>query len=226
MSLNFRAMHNANTRWENFRFYAHHLAVLLGYRQSISSVLRELLFDDNPKTPTQTGPTELNTVEKELGPKHTTAAYLVFCDGKRSMAMEKDFCTANTRWDKDGFVVATNHDIEDPDAAKDTTPAGNHPAQLARREAMADLLDDSAERSECISAKWRKKARRGARSDGRRNGISSDEAIAWVSAWPTTNETTHFATVMNAKTGVIQWGHAYHEAVVDPSADHGQWSVF
>lgn len=217
MSLNFRAMHNASTRLDNFRFYAHHLAVLLGYRQSISSILRELLFDDHPKPTSRTPPPNLEFIEKGLSSRHTTAAYLVFCDGNRSVAMEKDFSTSNSRWDKDGFLVATNHDFENANAAKDATPVGNHAAQLARREAMADLLDDSAERAECISAKWKKKARRRLRSSTRGDALGLDEAVEWVSDWPTTNETTHFATVMDAGSGTIQWAHAYHEPVREPT---------
>ncbi|ETN36346.1 uncharacterized protein HMPREF1541_08623 [Cyphellophora europaea CBS 101466] len=221
MSLNFRALHNAHTRWGHIRFYAHHLAVLLGYRQSISSVLRQYLLDDDRK-PVTLEPKKLAEIELDFQLIHTTAAYLVFCDGSHSVAVEKDFATANIRWDKDGFLVATNHDLEDTNTGKDPTPAGAHSGQLARMKAMEELVEDSKERSECVSAKWRTVARRASGRSTRSSrglfGISQDDAIKWVCDWPTTNETTHFATVMDAKDGVIRWAHAYPEPALEPSA--------
>lgn len=208
MSLNFRAVHNASTRWSHFRFYAHHLAVLLGYRQSISSCLRDLLYEDKPKSTEKTEPMGLEAIAKDLSSQHTTAAYLLFSDGHQSMALEKDFSDAHTRWSEDGFLVATNHDFERPDEDKKVTPAASHAAQQARQQAMADLLEDSTERAECVSQKWRKKQRRNA---SRNRGVSQDEAIMWVSDYPTTNECTHFATVMDPSEGVIRWAHAYVE---------------
>lgn len=216
MSLNFRAIHNASTRWEHFRFYAHHLAVLLGYRQSICSLLRGLLYDDKPKGSIAGTTPTLATIESSLSSQHTTAAYLVFSDGQTSLAVEKDLSSAIIRRDADGFLVATNHDFDDSNSAKAATPAGNHAAHLARQEAMADLLEDSTERADCVSDKWKKKHRRSTRSRTMTDGISLDEAIAWASAWPTTNETTHFATVMDPAEGVIRWGRAYIDPVQGP----------
>lgn len=208
MSLNFRAVHNDSSRWGHFKFYAHHLAVLLGYRQSISSRLRELLYDDDPKKTSIKQPPTLAEIEKDLSSRHTTAAYLLFSDGDRSMVLEKDFGDAHVRWDAGGFLVATNHDFQQQDRDKSPTPAGEHTAKHARQEAMADLLEDSTERAECVSAKWRKKTR----ADSSRNrGVSQNEAISWVSDYPTTNECTHFATVMDPSVGVIRWAHAYIE---------------
>ena len=45
MSLNHRGIHNAQTLGERMNFRLHHLLVLLGYRQSISSMLRDYLLD-------------------------------------------------------------------------------------------------------------------------------------------------------------------------------------
>src|SRR5271156_3215056 len=39
--------------------------------------------------------------------------------------------------------------------------------------------------------------------------ITSDEVISWVSAWPTTNECTHFAAVLDPTTGEVIWTKRY-----------------
>lgn len=44
MSLNFRPNHNKVIRFSNLQFFFHHLSVLLGFRPSISSLLRQLLL--------------------------------------------------------------------------------------------------------------------------------------------------------------------------------------
>lgn len=53
----------------------------------------------------------------------TTAVYLIFGDGSRTVAMEKDLRTAIVR-SSDSFIVATNHDYE-PDAESSVAIAQN-----------------------------------------------------------------------------------------------------
>jgi hypothetical protein len=213
MSLNFRAFHNATTHWGHFRFYSHHLAVLLGFRPSISSVLRTYLFDNSSENGRANLPKSLAEIATELAPKHTTAAYLTFSDGSRAVILEKDFQTAVTRWDEEGFVATTNHDVANPNAEKELAPMGP-PPRLAQMETMGDFLDDSNERLDCVSQKWKSKISRQTRS--RKAGLTPREAIQWVREYPTTNEMTHFATVLDPTEGKVIWVRSYPEPIAGP----------
>jgi beta subunit of N-acylethanolamine-hydrolyzing acid amidase len=222
MSLNFRPMHNTHTRSGHFRFYFHHLLVLLGLRPSISSILRSYLFNESESD----GPTDLTSISSKLAPQHTTAAYLIFSDGETTMTMEKDYGDAVTR-KSSNFIVITNHDRdwESPQGEKQGTEPGPS-TSVARLDSLRELLDESQERKECIGRKWRKEVwnqtRQSRRSTSRVEeevvvAISEAEAIRWVSDWPTTNETTHYAVVMDPKEGQVVWGHAYAEPPVQPA---------
>jgi hypothetical protein len=215
MSLNFRAVHDAVSRWGHFKFYAHHIAVLLGYRESISSILRRLLLDNDVTESSQGLTHSLDSIPAALSNMHTTAAYLVFSDGVRAVALEKDYCTAKARWASSGFLVATNHDFDVPNTNKDATPA-----QIGRKQVMSDILEESEDRAKCIDRKWKKRVR--STKAGKQVGISLKEAIVWVSDYPTTNETTHFATVMDPSEGKIKWAHAYVKPAGEARTD-GAW---
>ena len=204
MSLNFRAVHNGTGRMNQLRFYAHHLLVLLGLRPSISSILRQYLMDHRVAS--------LELLKWEMSAKHTTAAYLTFSDGRQGLVLEKDFATAQAREDIDGFLIATNHDIATHNVAKQPTPGAEHAARNAHLEAMQELIEDSEDRAKCVSDKWKRHQQSSARKR-QAPGINPSEAVKWVTDWPTTNETTHFAVVMNAATGLVEWARAYHEAV-------------
>jgi hypothetical protein len=217
MSLNFRPLHNAQTRAEQFRFYFHHILVLLGLRASISSILRSYLYTEKEEDHVK----DLATISQELASKHTTAAYLTFSDGDSTITMEKDFCSAITR-QSSTFIAATNHDLDDRLSQANTlTPAGEHVETTARMAGLQELLDESQDRLDCINRKWKavvKSHHRRSRTTTE-DGVSIPEleVIKWVSAWPTTNESTHFAVVMDPKNNEIVWSHAYAQPVEEPA---------
>ena len=218
ISLNFRAVHNATSRRDNRRFYFHHLMVLLGRRQSISSLLRGyLIFEDrkNEYAP------PLEDIAKEVVPHPTTAAYLIFCDGISTMVMEKDYDTAIMR-SSDTFIVVTNHDEDDehPNLTKEATPLEQIATNDCRvRVGMEALVEDSRDRLDAITSRWQgllRKTKRQAKKDGKDPSlvecdltVTRHEVVNWVSAYPTTNEETHFATVMDPKSGKVLWTRVY-----------------
>lgn len=108
MSLNLRPNHDASNRLATFRFYFHHLLVLLGWRPSISSLLRQHLLPSRVSSGTSVimAPT-LDSIARNVPSATTTAAYLIFSDGDLCLTMEKDHHTAIIRPSTD-FVVATN----------------------------------------------------------------------------------------------------------------------
>jgi hypothetical protein len=46
--------------------------------------------------------------------------------------------------------------------------------------------------------------------------ITKNEVISWVSAWPTTNECTHFAAVLDPTAGQVIWTQQYVTPVDEP----------
>lgn len=259
VSLNFRAIHNASTKTEHFHFYFHHILVLLGLRQSVSSMLRSCLFGndrdwfDNPKT--------LDDILDTVPQKHTTAAYLVFCDGHLGISMEKDFRTAVVHQAR-SFIVTTNHDLDPHKTQRENIPPKTHAT------AMQELSDESEDRWDCIVQKWQAKLRREIRKQQRnmenytygtsgrsvrcqslRSGkyslehptsalptgdpsstdmndiaqsisVTKEELTRWTSSFPTTNECTHCAAILDpGAKGEIVWSRRYLQPVGIPPGD-------
>lgn len=159
MSLNFRPVHDTT---KNFHFYLNHLLVLLGRRPSISSLLRQCLIPSSPnskrlgwggKLPT------LYNIMDDIPSQPTTAAYLIFSDGQRTMTMEKDVRTAVTRFDP-YFIIVTNNDqdsatIPSQDAAENMESGQSRLALVSEEPlSMGELIEDSKERRACMQKKW------------------------------------------------------------------------
>ena len=220
LSLNFRGMHNGTSRRDNMRFYLHHLLVLLGYRQSIASILRAYLISENPE---EEHARRLEDIVEEMIPRHTTASYLVFCDGVSTVVMEKDYETAVMRY-SDTFIGVTNNDQDDDDPrlTKEVSPLEQIAAKNSGiRAGMEELIEESRDRLDAIALRWRgcvRKAKRQVKKEGGDTSrveanltITTDEAIRWVSAYPTTNEQTHFATILDPMNGQIVWARVHPE---------------
>lgn len=220
MSLNFRPYHNNNhSHVSNLKFNFHRLLVLLGRRPSIASTMRGLLL------PSSSGRGDghvdtLTTIQQRLPSLPSTAAYMTFNDGDRAMVMEKDRVTAHTS-SSSSFIVITNHD-----ASSDHNPAASandgDSAKLALT-GMDDLVEESQSRKQCIESKWKKaEAAFRRRSKNSRRGkedtavrVTTSQLIKWVEAWPTTNECTHFATIMDPVAGDFVYVRRYLEPVTD-----------
>lgn len=159
-SLNFRPVHDTS---KNLAFYSNHLLVLLGIRQSISSLLRQCIFS-SPSA--QHGNSNLSTLESivaNVPSMPTTAAYFIFSDGATTVTMEKDHRTAIVR-SSPSFIVTTNHDQQSDASLKAIAEEKrHHHAGLTLVsggiETMADLIEDSNERRDCIQSRWDKKLR-------------------------------------------------------------------
>lgn len=225
LSLNFRGVHNANTKAEHFRFYLHHLLVLLGFRQSISSILRGYLFSGNQDAQDDKEAKSLAVIAEELPLQNTTAAYLTFCDGESAIVLEKDFSSAQIR-SSDTFIAATNHD-QSPHQSRfsEATPVIEEETRI--KVGMEEIIDESEERLGCITAKWVSQVRKTERRSRSARGstslqpeadttVSEREVIKWVSAYPTTNEYTHFAVIMDPKDGNVVWNRVYPDLELDP----------
>ena len=158
MSLNFRAIHNGQDQPSQFKFYMHHLLVLLGRTQSISSLLRSYLFEKlGDKVPGI-----LAELTEKIPTKRSTAAYLIFSDGGTTVTMEKDYKTALVRQSK-SFIVVTNNDEGD----KSIDNALNSSATTTNGfSALMELVAESFDRRRCIEKKWQREVRKAARARG------------------------------------------------------------
>jgi beta subunit of N-acylethanolamine-hydrolyzing acid amidase len=147
MSLNFRPQHNAFNRLDNVRFYAHNLLVLLGRRQSISSILRTYLFS-NDQNHSET-PASLDHLAETLPSKKSTAAYLIFSDGQFAITIEKDRVSGKVRRSC-SFIVMTNHDIDSGSAMVQTRNSKD-------TSLLNGIIDESVDRRDCLLGKWKSK---------------------------------------------------------------------
>ncbi|QKX62438.1 uncharacterized protein TRUGW13939_09599 [Talaromyces rugulosus] len=234
VSLNFRPVHDTTKNWT---FYANHLLVLLGMRQSISSLLRECILLPpgrlgTSSTPEKSKLSTLDDIVANVPGMPTTAAYLIFSDGDRTVTMEKDYRKAAV-CSSSSFIVATNHD-QQPDSAKSR---GNHfGLSLISSDAqtVSDIIEESSERRACMQDKWdRKVAQRDSsyppRVQGMRSSlrlrqrrehtanetcadvaITQNEAIEWLTTYPVLNESTHYAAIMDPTRGKVVWAKLYN----------------
>ncbi|SLM41469.1 Acid ceramidase, N-terminal [Lasallia pustulata] len=213
ISLNFRPNHIASSRAGNLRFYLHQILVLLGFRPSISAVLREYLI---PSSTTKDGktsensPQDLAAIEASLPGRPSTAAYLIFSDGDRTVTMEKDNCTAVVKSSPE-FIVATNHDVSaeksNPQARANLEPT---PSQTLRSTGMDELVEESTTRKRCIMQLHQGAAKRAKKSNKARGGgkakpvaVTTHELFTAVDGYPITNKETHYSVVMDPKAGKV-----------------------
>ncbi|KAJ5191599.1 beta subunit of N-acylethanolamine-hydrolyzing acid amidase-domain-containing protein [Penicillium cinerascens] len=157
-SLNFRPVHDTS---KNLAFYSNHVLVLLGIRQSISSLLRQCIFSSPSARPGGSNLSTLESIVENVPSMPTTAAYFIFSDGATTVTMEKDHRTAIVR-SSPSFIVTTNHDQQSDTSLKAIAEdKRHHHAGLTLVsdgiETMADLIEDSNERRDCIKSRWDKK---------------------------------------------------------------------
>lgn len=155
VSLNFRAVHDTRRNWG---FYFNYLLVLLGLRQSITSLLRQCVLP-SVEGSTSTRLSNTSTIEEildEVPCLRTTAAYLIFCDGSSIVAMEKDYETACWRRSS-SFLIKTNHDdytvsVMDEAIANDRGYTGLRVSD--GMQSMAEIIEESKERQASMQGKW------------------------------------------------------------------------
>ena len=232
LSLNFRPVHAAHTRLQNFNFYWNHLLVLLGFKSSISSRLRQYLLPlpsshSQSKVPS-TPPSfyTMSTILTHLLPLSSTAAYLIFSTGHETFTIEKDNHSARIR-SSTSFIATTNHDADHETPEPPSQPSDHlNPEAIASvaptttkefdRSALAspiilsldEALRESQDRLSCLTRRWNNLLKANEGKDENLS-ITETELLKWIRSYPTTNECTHFACVMDAEAGRIRWIKSY-----------------
>lgn len=228
LSLNFRGLHNDMNRLSaNLRYYGHHALVLLGRRQSISSVLRSYLLPNQASTesrrPASTA-SELPTyaeIVASVSSVATSACYLCFSNGIETTVFEKDRVSAKSHSSKD-FIVITNVDVPDAERFQSSdTEGGNHVGNIdgafdnAFSHSLRDVAEEALDRKGCAEHNWRKLISSKPKSSNSKKGVlvETEDIVELVQKYPTTNEATHFACVMDAKRGAVSWCRVWREPV-------------
>ncbi|KAK5726305.1 hypothetical protein LTR17_012834 [Elasticomyces elasticus] len=225
LSLNFRPCRNEHGKfWSDVQYAWHLLMVLVGYRSSIASVLRTYLLSGLMRQPVDPdcsrAPCYADIVQSFAAGEGSnmptsTACYLCFCSGTETTVVEKDRVTARVRSSSD-FIVITNNDEEglsthNERAEQDSTRALD----------LAEIVGEARERKQCAEENWRRL--RGEQSTASQTSrISNDltnnlpktaDVVTLVQQYPTTNEMTHFACVMDPQQGTIVWCRRWVEPV-------------
>ncbi|KAL4786621.1 beta subunit of N-acylethanolamine-hydrolyzing acid amidase-domain-containing protein [Aspergillus varians] len=267
VSLNFRPNHDASSWVKQVKYYGAHLLVLLGFKRSISSVLREVIIPSSGSRgwwgwlrmgETRKAAHELSLPDtvSRIVQTPSTACYLILCDGVSAYVLEKDYKTTKVESSSE-FIVATNSDrMADPRSIDPQQELRGASLTTEGGVSALEFIKDSVERRDCIQAHWDMKvvqtrqavrrASQGAQarrdplgrtrsSQERSMAVSSstaiakadtashntlpdsevtatlDEIVTWTTRFPTTNEMTHFATVMDPARGTVAWIRRYPE---------------
>ncbi|EWY84458.1 hypothetical protein FOYG_11911 [Fusarium oxysporum NRRL 32931] len=222
LSLNFRPYHAAETLRQRLSYRYNQAMVVLGYRQSISSSLREILLGDSTIPERQSdeahetdnvGPDLQNQyvqhILTKLSTSNSTAAYLILCQPDRVFVIEKDHRSASIR-ESDTFLTAYNHDVKDEDNPAHLQQAAAELAEGDDATGMADLVAYSLERKHDLDELWRKRVRACKRRYKLRNDVvTRADVIKFLQNDMIRNEETHYAVIMDPKEGKVTWRRAY-----------------
>jgi hypothetical protein len=231
LSLNFRGMHDGSKGLlGDMRYHGYLGMVLFGFRPSVGSLLRGYLIPraygkDYDYAGAVADLPSYDDVVREMscrdGPVSSTACYLCFSNGRETTVIEKDLRTARLSSNTQ-FIVVTNADA---DARQD----GNGIGAIAGKStspatALDELIEDANERKACAEQNYHKLLRRRSRLSrlGRKpnDGPQSTSKlplvqgiVELVQTYPTTNECTHFAAVLDPLAGEIAWCRYWREPV-------------
>ncbi|KAJ7708754.1 beta subunit of N-acylethanolamine-hydrolyzing acid amidase-domain-containing protein [Mycena rosella] len=191
LSLNYRTRLDSPSPVRSHRL--HQAALLLGFRPSIPSILRNILLSPSP-------PPSLVSLAQDLPRKPSTPCYLTFCTPAGVLVLEKDLVSAVPQTSSD-FLAVTNHDVHREQLAPD-----GWRALLQKKGVGPDaIVDDSIERKQCVSQIW---AQKGAR-------LKVEDVARQMEVRPVLNECTHFSCIMDPSVdgGGLLWVRAYDEPV-------------
>jgi hypothetical protein len=198
------------TWWSDFLLGYHNVVMLLGYRKSISSILREYLLSPGE-------PASLDEIATQLSSTRTSPCYLTFATPSQALLVEKDRKSATIIVD-DKFLAVTNHDVaveswpeerwmEAVRATEVTQPI--YPEEWGIRE----ILEDSKARKDCVVQLYKSQSKRRTRS----SEVQIKDIAKWLETQPVLNSLTHFSCIMDPSIdgGGLVWVQAYPEAIED-----------
>jgi hypothetical protein len=142
----------------------------------------------------------------------STAAYVIASDGTTTTIFEKDRASSTVS-SSQSFIVITNHD-----QAHENPPTDERaPQEYLNIPGLAELLEESVDRKAGIEKRWRSAHRRFMNNNP--GALDEDVFVSqatvekWLVEYPITNETTHFAAIMDPKEGQVAWLRNWIEPV-------------
>jgi hypothetical protein len=133
----------------------------------------------------------------------TTSCYLTLSDGQETCVIEKDRVNATSRTSK-SFITVTNHDV----STEETTRNTKHHTDVPDITGMQEVLEESYERRDELEKRYRKIRERQSYADGTAEeevAIDMRDVERLVLKYPTSNECTHFAAIMDPTDCDIAW---------------------
>jgi hypothetical protein len=126
--------------------------------------------------------------------------------------IEKDRVSAIVRSSTD-FIVVTNNDEEYPSESNNNNPTEeNAKATPAIPDAaLQEIVAEAKDRTECARNNWnnlwttKSKALTQCANTDLKTLCTVDDIVELVQKYPTTNECTHFACVMDPAEGTVAW---------------------
>ncbi|KAF7548518.1 hypothetical protein G7046_g8655 [Stylonectria norvegica] len=240
ISLNYRPMHLCS----NLALKKHQFLVLLGFRPSISSIIRSTIFNpqqwasDSPDGIGSSSP--LIAQAQKLAAVTSSPCYLTLCDGHHGVIIEKDLIQGRIRT-AEQFIVQTNHD------SKDAACFGDSVAWDTATEALPPQnelwLRDSTDRMDVIQSKWTehssgiaavvdKAQLQGCTGDSINHEKGTQENMEigagavtegalrdWMKDERISNNFTHFACILDPITGKVRWLERGHVPKVANQGD-------
>ncbi|KAH7374698.1 beta subunit of N-acylethanolamine-hydrolyzing acid amidase-domain-containing protein [Plectosphaerella cucumerina] len=229
LSLNYRPTRQCSKK----ALRKHQLLVLLGFRPSISSILRSVILDKKtwPLEQTSTSdnaPSPLLSLATRLAKEPSSPCYLTLSDSKEAVVIEKDLHTGKIKTSNQ-FIVQANHDTHSSSCCRRRpgSPADPTNAQAALL-GQELFLEDSEQRMGMMQEKWllhtvgsRSSNPEDVKSEDK-NGLCLDEGVhgpasrpkkgvresfleEWMMEFPIINECTHYACIMDPLTGKVRW---------------------
>ena len=166
-----------------------------------------------------------SNAKRDGGVFESTACYFCFSSAKETTVIEKDLITARVR-SSDDFIVITNNDEEEPHSIS-ASASGNLGVQNASNVngvygmAIAEIIEEAKNRKQCAENIYKNMRRKAARRKGMVAALGDDakrlletvDIVKLVQRYPTTNEVTHFACVLDPQSGKIAWCRRWLEPV-------------
>ncbi|KAF5002435.1 hypothetical protein FGRMN_447 [Fusarium graminum] len=221
MSLNFRPYHTRDTVAQRLSFRWHQAMVFLGFRQSISSSLRNILLDpspassDPPRNSQDIDPLDLGRkgvsdkyvkqILERLSTSDSSSAYLIFCQPDTVYIIEKDHRSATVR-QSETFLTACNHDTKDEEDPSQLQQVAGALAEGGDATGMGDIVGISVSKKNHLEKKWRLRVgicRK--RYNLNMDVVTLSDVRYLLEDDQICTPETHFAVIMDPKEGKVVW---------------------
>ncbi|KAK3315915.1 hypothetical protein B0H66DRAFT_559965 [Apodospora peruviana] len=158
--------------------------------------------------PSPISPPEINieAIISFLTKSPSTAAYLIFCTPDRVYSLEMDNRAIISMQTSDEFLVTTNHDVADEGHPEHVQETAAHQTKMI---GMEEIIAESTTRKAGVLKRWEDGKIRREKRRRNREGVKREDVLELLNHNDVTCELTHYAVVMEPKTGRVVWRRVY-----------------